>query len=55
MTIIERCEKEVLRSWTGKQQQATAWLDLFVPHYTGWCLSARSSVSCQTHSERGHQ
>lgn len=38
MTIIKRCEKEVVGSWTDKQQQAKIWLDHFVPHYTGRCV-----------------
>lgn len=38
MTIIKRCEKEVVGSWTDKQQQAKLWLDHFVPHYTGRCV-----------------
>jgi hypothetical protein len=40
MTIIKRCEKEVQGSWADKQLQAVTWLDHFVPHYTGRCLSA---------------
>ena len=38
MTIIKRCEKEVVGAWTDKQQQAKLWLDHFVPHYTGRCV-----------------
>jgi hypothetical protein len=38
MIIIKRCEKEVVGSWTEKQQQAKLWLDHFVPHYTGRCV-----------------
>ena len=40
MTIIKRCEKEVQGSWADKQLQAATWLDHFVPHYTGRCVSA---------------
>ena len=40
MTIIKRCEKEVQGSWTDKQLQAATWLDHFVPHYSGRCVSA---------------
>lgn len=40
MTIIKRCEKEVLGAWADKQLQAVLWLDHFVPHYSGRCLSA---------------
>ena len=40
MTIIKRCEKEVQGSWADKQLQATAWLDHFVPHYSGRCVPA---------------
>jgi len=40
MTIIKRCEKEVQGSWTDKQLQAATWLDKFVPHYSGRCVSA---------------
>ena len=40
MTIIKRCEKEVQGSWADKQLQAATWLDHFVPHYSGRCLSA---------------
>jgi len=40
MTIIKRCEKDVQGSWAEKQLQATTWLDHFVPHYSGRCLSA---------------
>jgi hypothetical protein len=38
MTIIKRCEKEVPGTWVDKQQQATVWLEQFVPHYTRRCL-----------------
>ena len=37
---IKRCEKEVHGSWTDKQLQAATWLDHFVPHYSGRCVSA---------------
>ena len=40
MTIIKRCEKDVAGSWADKQLQAAAWLDHFVPHYSGRCVSA---------------
>ena len=40
MTIIKRCEKEVQGTWADKQLQATTWLDHFVPHYSGRCVSA---------------
>ena len=40
MTIIKRCEREVQGTWADKQLQATAWLDHFVPHYSGGCGSA---------------
>ena len=40
MTIIKRCEKDVAGSWADKQLQAATWLDHFVPHYSGRCLSA---------------
>jgi hypothetical protein len=39
MTIVKRCEKEVEGSWTDKQRQAVQWLDRFVPHYRGLCVS----------------
>ena len=39
MTIIKRCEKEVLGTWADKQLQAATWLDHFVPHYSGRCVS----------------
>ena len=37
MTVIKRCEKDVLGTWVDKQLQAKAWLGHFVPHYTGSC------------------
>jgi len=40
MTIIKRCEKEVQGTWADKQLQAATWLDHFVPHYSGRCVSA---------------
>jgi hypothetical protein len=40
MTIIKRCEKEVEGTWADKQLQAVTWLDHFVPHYSGRCVSA---------------
>ena len=40
MTIIKRCEKEMQGTWADKQLQAAAWLDHFVPHYSGRCVSA---------------
>ena len=40
MTIIKRCEKDVAGSWADKQLQAAAWLDHFVPHYSGRCVPA---------------
>ena len=39
MAIIKRCEKEVQGSWADKQLQAATWLDHFVPHYSGRCVS----------------
>lgn len=39
MTIIKRCEKEVPGTWADKQRQAAIWLDHFIPHYSGRCLS----------------
>jgi hypothetical protein len=38
MTVIKRCEKEVSGTWDEKRQQAKAWLDHFVPHYSRRCL-----------------
>ena len=38
MTIIKRCEKDVVGSWPDKQLQGTIWLDQFVPHYTRCCV-----------------
>ena len=40
MTIIKRCEKEMQGTWADKKLQAAAWLDHFVPHYSGRCVSA---------------
>ena len=40
MTIIKRCEKDVEGTWADKQLQAVSWLDHFVPHYSGRCVSA---------------
>jgi hypothetical protein len=37
MTVIKRCEKDVLGTWVDKQLQAKTWLGHFVPHYTGAC------------------
>jgi hypothetical protein len=39
MTMVKRCEKEVEGSWADKQRQAMQWLDFFVPHYRGLCVS----------------
>jgi len=39
MTVVKRCEKEVEGSWTEKQRQAAQWLEFFVPHYRGLCVS----------------
>ena len=39
MTIVKRCEKEVEGSWADKQRQAMVWLDFFIPHYRGLCVS----------------
>ena len=38
MTVVKRCEKEVLGSWADKRLQASAWLDHFVPHYSRRCV-----------------
>ncbi len=39
MTVVQRCEKEVEVSWTDKQAQAARWLDRFIPHYRGLCIT----------------
>ena len=39
MTVVKRCEKEVLGTWADKRLQATAWLDHFVPHYSRRCVA----------------
>jgi hypothetical protein len=39
MTVVKRCEKEVEGSWTDKQAQAARWLDRFIPHYRGLCIT----------------
>ena len=46
MTIIKRCEKEVPGTWAGKQLQAAIWLDHFVPHYSGRCVSVVDRHDC---------
>ena len=39
MTVVKRCEKEVDGSWTDKQAQAVTWLNFFIPHYRGLCVT----------------
>jgi hypothetical protein len=39
MTVVKRCEKEVEGSWLDKQTQAAQWLDRFIPHYRGLCVT----------------
>ena len=55
MTIIKRCKKEVQGTWADKQLQAATWLDYFVPLLRTLRVCSRSSVSSQTHFNRGCQ
>ena len=50
MTVIKRCEKEVLGSWADKQQQAKKWLAHFVPHYSRRCLPDAEDRCPASHS-----
>ena len=50
MTVIKRCEKEVLGSWADKQQQAKKWLAHFVPHYSSRCLPDAEDRCPASHS-----
>jgi hypothetical protein len=38
MTVIKRCEKEVIGTWDVKRQRAKVWLDHFIPHHSRRCL-----------------
>jgi hypothetical protein len=53
MTIVKRCEQEVNGSWADKQRQAVLWLDCFVRHYRGLCVSGDGCPA--KHSTADHE